>query len=31
MIEEGSGEEVDNFQNDINALAIDVLELNICE
>jgi hypothetical protein len=31
MIEEGSGEEVDNFQNDINALATDVFELNLCQ
>jgi hypothetical protein len=31
MIIKGSGEEVDNFQNDINALAINVLELNLCQ
>jgi hypothetical protein len=30
IIEEGSDEKVDNFQNDINALATDVLELNLC-
>jgi len=31
MIEEGSDEEVDNFSTDINALAINVLELNLCQ
>ncbi len=31
MIEKWSDEEVDNFQNDINALATNVLELNLCQ
>jgi hypothetical protein len=31
MIEEGSDEEVDNFSTNINALAINVLELNLCQ
>ncbi len=31
MIEKGSDEEVDNFLKYINALTINVLELNLCQ
>jgi len=31
MIEKGSDEEVDNFFKYINALTINVLELNLCQ